>query len=770
MALTLTLRPTPLRPTTLALALAAAFTHAAWAEEAPPAAPQNVTGQTTLTADEVSGQMDIEIKARGNVVVTKDDQTVKADWADYQQSQDHVKAGDQIEVTQQGSKVTGHELDYTLSSRVGQTDHASFFTQGNKGTVHGTAELLQFRGKDEYLLTRTRANTCSVGDDSWYLNARLLDLDYIRNVGTARDATLEFQGVPILYTPWIDFPLTTSRKSGLLTPTIKTGSNGFELVTPYYFNLAPNYDATLYPRLITRRGLMMGGEFRYLMPDYSGSIFTEQLPYDRTTGTNRYSWAVQHKQQLAPSLDFNAVVNYVSDDNYFKDFSSRVGIASNVNLERSATFNYSKNWDGGGLSSMLRVQRYQTLEDPLTPVDQPYGRLPQLTLNAQQGLPEHFSAQVATELTRFAHGVLTDTSHIQPDGSRLVAYPSVSWNYERPWGFLRTKLGVHYTEYQLDNESIGTVSPGAQVITGGGKTRTLPIFSADSGLTFERQSGLFGQSLTQTLEPRLYYVLIPTRDQSMLPNYDTSENDVGFAQLFTENRFSGQDRINGANQLTAAITNRFIDNGNGLERLRVAIGQRYYFRRQDIDLSGNLIERQVNGSDLLFSAGGDLTRAWRFDSNYQYSEQDKKTKVYDLGLRFNPAAGKTLSAHYRYGLGEDFDESGNAATLHQIDLAAQWPLTSRLYLLARENYSLRDNKTLESLAGIEYNSGCWSLRLVGQRYVTDLTNTKSAFFVQLEFKDLGNVGNDPRDTLRLSIPGYSPTSGYNQNTMKPSTL
>jgi LPS-assembly protein len=611
-----------------------------------------------------------------------------------------------------------------------------------------------------------------VGDDSWYLNARLLDLDYTRNVGTARDATLEFQGVPILYTPWIDFPLTSSRKSGLLTPTIKTGSNGFELVTPYYFNLAPNYDATLYPRLISRRGLMMGGEFRYLMPDYSGSLFTEQLPYDRTTGTNRYSWAVQHQQKLAPSLDFNAVVNYVSDDNYFKDFSSRVGIASNVNLERSATFNYSKGWDGGGLNSMLRVQRYQTLQDPLSPTDQPYGRLPQLTLSAQQSLPSYFSTQVYTELTRFAHGNLISSQPmlVQPDGSRFVAYPSVSWNYDRPWGFLRSKFGVHYTEYQLDNEQVGTVTTGSQVITGGGKTRTLPIFSVDSGLTFERPSGLFGQDLTQTLEPRLYYVLIPTRDQSNLPLYDTSENDVGFAQLFTENRFSGQDRINGANQLTAAVTNRFIDNGNGLERLRVAVGQRFYFRRQDIDLSGKLIERQVNGSDLLFSAGGDITRAWRFDSSYQYSEQDKKTKVYDLGLRFNPAAGKVISAHYRYGLGEDFDTNGNTATLHQIDLAAQWPLTSKLYLLARENYSLRDNKTLESLAGIEYNSGCWSLRLVGQRYVTDLINTKSAFFVQLEFKDLGNIGNDPRDTLRLSIPGYSSTTGYSQNTMKPSTL
>lgn len=734
--------------------MAAVFAVPAYADTRPAAAV--TPGQTTLNADDVSGQMDTEIKARGKVVITKDDQTVKADWLDYLQAQERVKAGDHIEVTQDGSIVTGHQLDYHLDSRTGQTDQATFFAQGKQSHLRGTSAMVEFRGQDQYRLIKSSANTCAVGDDSWYLKSRILDVDYTRNVGVAHDATLEFQGVPIFYAPWFDFPLDNNRKSGFLTPTFKTGSNGFELVVPYYLDLAPNYDLTLYPHLISRRGVMLGGEFRYLQPDYQGSIFTEQLPDDHVAGRSRYAWNATHDQKLAQGLNFHYEFNYVSDNNYFKDFSDREGIASNVNLNREASLFYKKDWDSGGMNAGIKVQRYQTLQDPLTPVDHPYARLPQLTFNTWQGLPYSFSAQLNSELTRFAHGDLISSQPklVQPDGARLVVYPTLTWNFERSWGFLRPKIGLHYTEYQLDTNNVANAPVGTMVINGSNKERILPIFSTDTGLTFERQVNLFNNALTQTLEPRLFYVLIPTKKQNDLPNYDTSENDFNFAQMFTENRFSGQDRINGANQLTAALTSRFLDNDNGLERLRVAIGQRYYFRKADIDLTGALIQRQSNGSDLLLSAGGDITRAWRLDSSYQYDQQLRKTKVYDTALRFNPAPGKAASLHYRYGLNEDVNAAGKTA-LRQIDLATQWPIARNWYLLARENYSLRDKKPLEQLAGIEYNGGCWSLRMIGQRYVTDLTNTKNAIFVQLELKDLGNIGNDPSDMLRLAIPGYS---------------
>jgi LPS-assembly protein len=752
----------PLKPTPLVLALATVFTAPAYADTEPAAEP--TPGQITLSADDVSGQMDTEIKAKGNVVVTKDDQTVKADWLDYLQAESRVKGGDHIEVAQKGSVVTGHLLDYRLDTRTGQVDQATFFAQGEKSHLRGTSDRVEFRGKDRYRLVHTSANTCAVGDDSWYLNARILDVDYTRNVGEARDATLDFMGVPIFYTPWFDFPLNGNRKSGFLTPTFKTGSNGFEVVTPYYFNLAPNYDATLYPHLISRRGVMLGGEFRYLQPNYQGSIFTEQMPHDNVAGRSRYAWNARHEQKLTPNLDFKYEFNYASDDNYFKDFSDRVGIASNVNLNREASLFYQKGWDGGALNAGVRVQRYQTLQDPLSPVDEPYARLPQLTFNAWQKLPYGFSAQFNSELTRFARGNLLSrqATTIQPDGSRLVANPQLTWNFERSWGFIRPKLGLHYTEYQLDDLTAAqrqNITSSTIVVDGNTLSRTLPIFSTDAGLTFERELQLFHTSLTQTLEPRLFYVRIPTRRQDNLPNYDTSENDFNFAQLFTENRFSGQDRINGANQLTAALTTRFLDHDNGLERLRVAVGQRYYIGKQDIDLTGQLTERSSN-SDLLFTAGGDITNAWRLDSSYQYDQQLRKTKIYDVALRYNPQPGKTVGLRYRYGLNEDLELSPTTlttspATLRQVDLAAQWPIARDWYLLARQNYSLRDKKSLEQLAGIEYNGGCWRLRVVGQRYVTDLTNTKNAFFVQLELKDLGNIGNDPANTLRLAIPGYS---------------
>ncbi|RXZ44552.1 LPS-assembly protein LptD [Crenobacter cavernae] len=730
------LTPSLLRPSPLAVALAAAFALPAYAEGPAPAAP----GQTVIDADRIDGQMEGRIQARGNVVVRRDDQTVKADWLDYFQSENRLKAGDQVEFTEGNSRISGHALDYKLDTREGEASDATFAGQGADGrTLRGDGEKIEFRGRDRYRLKQARANTCEPGDDSWYLKAGTLDIDYTRNVGVARNAWLDFQGVPILYTPWIDFPLDGGRKSGVLAPTFKTGSDGFEVSLPYYFNLAPNYDLTLTPRWVSNRGAMLGAEFRYLQPDYSGTLSTEQMPDDKKANDSRYAWRAKHGQKLGAGFSFGYDANYVSDDRYFKDFGDRVDIASNVNLPRDAWLNYGTGWQGGAASGQLRVLRYQTLQDPLAPVTPPYALLPRLSGNATQSLPAGFSANLFAEFTRFTHPTLQE-------GNRLVAYPSVSWALERPWGFVRPKFGMHATEYDLD--------PFAGQ-NGGKRSRTLPIFSTDAGLYFDRETSFFGREHTQTLEPRLYYVNIPTRAQNDLPNFDSAEKDFSFAQLFTENRFSGQDRINGANALTVAFSSRYLDDESGLERLRMEIGQRYYFRKEDISLSGSTQDLENSGSDIVATVGGEITDAWRADATYQYNQQLGKTERYEWAARYSPEAGKTVSLRYRYGRDEDIGFGGIRAPMRQIDIAAQWPIAKKWYVVARENYSLIDNTSLEQLAGVEYNDGCWTARVVGQRYVTDLTNTKNAVFLQLELKDMGGIGSNPIDTLRLAIPGYS---------------
>ncbi|POZ63284.1 LPS-assembly protein LptD [Chromobacterium alticapitis] len=747
------------KPTPLALALAAAFALNAQAVRADASAPialptpKTQAGQTTVTADHIDGETDVVLHAKGNVVVTRDDQKMESDWLDYYQAKNHAKAGDHFRLSRGQDVITGTTLDYSMDDYTG-TGMDPVFSMARQPaakpapgakpvTMRGDGSQVDFQGQNQYRVYGSRMTTCDPGDDAWYLHSSSTDLDYVRGVGVARNAWMQFYGVPILYTPWLDFPLNGNRKSGFLMPTFKTGSAGTELSVPYYWNIAPNYDATITPHFNTKHGNMLSGEFRYLQPDYSGSIYTEQLPNDKVTDTARHAWSVSHTQNFGHGLTFGLNYNAVSDRNYFTDFGDQVAIASNVNLDQEASLNYALGWSGGSGNVALRAQHYQNLTINPVPTDIPYARMPQLSFIANQSLPAGFSANLITDLTRFDHPSLQT-------GDRFIAYPSVSWNFDRSWGFIRPKVGVNVTEYNLNAYHSNTTNQSSPQQT---ITRTLPIFSTDAGLYFDRDTEFLGKDHLMTLEPRLFYVSIPNKDQSNIPLFDTSVNDVNFAQLFTENRYSGYDRINGADQLTTALTSRFIDQTNGLERLRLAVGKRFYFKN-DITQDNN-----QPSSDLLLSAAGDLSRDWRFDSSYQYNQQLGKTERYNAQLRYSPAAGKIASVRYRYGRYEQLDNTSIYGPMRQVDVAAQWPVARRWYAIGRYNYSLIERKPIERLAGFEYNDGCWSARMYSQRYVTDPQTTKNAWFFQLELRGLGALGNGSvQDTLRLAIPGYTKTN------------
>jgi len=769
----------------MTLALAAAFSvSVAHADETAPIAlpvPPAAQGQTQVTANHMDGQMQNQLQANGDVVVIRDDQTLEADWLDYYQQQNRVKAGNHFRLTREKDVVTGTTLDYWLDEHTGNAQQASF-QMGSPDTQNkplnsssssdlpprkshslaqegvafrGDGSQLYFNGPNQYRLYNSRINSCVVGDDSWYLKSSTVDLDYATHIGVARDAHLEFQGVPILYTPWIDFPLDGSRKSGFLAPTFGGGSNGLQFSVPYYFNLAPNYDATLTPTVMEKRGTMLAGEFRYLEPNYSGSIYTEQLPRDQQTGTDRYVWDITHKQTLLPGLTFGYDFNYASDPNYFTDFGDRLVSADNVNLVRQFWSTYATNWQGGNISSTFRIQRYQTLEDPIIPTDQPYARLPDLNLIANQQLPNGFSFNFQGDLTRFSHPTLQS-------GDRFVAYPSVTWSlFDSSWGYIKPKVGFNYTSYQL-NALNGTDTPSSTI------TRSLPIFSTDSGMYFERDMKLQGQDYLQTLEPRLFYVYIPAKDQSNIPNFDSSENDMDFAQLFAENRFSGWDRINAANQITTALTSRLISSESGMERLRLMLGQRYYFKNEDMSLYGDQITLQDDNKSLLAGVGGELSKNLNLDSTYEYNEDQNKTQRFNMVLRYSPEAGKAISLRYQFDSYAQVGDTTQYGPQRMIDVGIQWPIARQWYAVARENYSLIDNKPLEHLLGVEYNDGCWALRVVMRRdssmatTITPETSSTGIFF-QLEFRGLGGLGSNPTSELKLAIPGYTNISDIQQH-------
>jgi LPS-assembly protein len=689
-------------------------------------------GAVFISADQISGSNEQQINALGDVELRRNNGVLTANEVHYQAETDTVQAAGSVVLKQQGLTLTGPALELQMSTQVGSMtqpvftlDNTAVATQfsAQQLSPRGNADVLNFAGEDQYRLNNAAYTTCPVGNDDWYLRVKELDIDNTRQLGIAHGAIIEFKGVPILYAPWLDFALDNRRKSGLLAPTFGTTSkSGTEFSMPYYWNIAPNYDATITPRLMTKRGAMLNSEFRYLGDTYRGILDGDFLS-DTQTSTNRWRFFGTHDQVFAPGVTGHFVYQRVSDDAYFRDLSSQVSSTSLTNLNQEAVLSYQSDW----WRAAVRVQQYQTLQDPNAPVIPPYKRLPQLTWQGALSTDSGLDFNVNTELTHFDHPTLVT-------GNRLVAYPSVAMPLVNNFGFITPKVGVNFTQYGLNSTA---TTPAENT------SRTLPIMSVDSGVYFDRNVEWFGGKYQQTLEPRAYYVYIPYQDQSALPNFDSAQMDLNYSQLFTENRFIGNDRINNANQLTLAMTSRVLDSETGLERIRFAVGQRLYFTPQKVSLNG--VTTNDTSSDLLASLGGQINQAWRAEAAMQYNTQLNQTVRNSFTASYRPAPGKVMNFSYRTISGE----------INQIDLSAQWPIAPRWYGMARYNYSLLDKRVVEGLAGLEYNGGCWAARGVFQTIATAANTTSTSFFIQLELNGLGRLGSNPLDALKLSVPGYT---------------
>ena len=727
-------------PSLLAAALMSAF--AAQADEGvnlklAPALASGPSGEVPeirpvfLRAREIEGTGEREVHARGDVEARRGRDAVAGDTIDYDRETDVLLVTGNVRLSQEGFEATGSTLRLKLSDRTGFIDDASYRLQQPAG--RGTASHIEFQGEDKYRLTDAIYTTCPADAQDWAIHVKDLELDHVVDKGVARHAYVEFMGVPFLYTPWMDFPLSSRRKSGFLTPSFGTTErSGAEVLAPYYFNIAPNRDATLMPRYMSRRGLQVGGEFRYLGPAYNGDVTLEFLD-DRETQKERYNLLLRHKQDFGGGLKGNVDFQSVSDDTYFTDLTTRIATTSQTNLLREATLSYEpSDW----WRAMLRIQRYQTLQDPLTPVVPPYHRVPQLTLTGERQFGSHVNANLFSEVVNFDHPTLAN-------GTRLTAYPSVAFPVVTSFAYFTPKIGVHATRYLLDRST--TTSPDT--------TRTLPIFSLDSGVTLERPWEFSGKSFTQTLEPRAYYVYIPHKDQSLIPNFDSAELDLSYAQIFTENQFSGGDRINDANQLTLALTSRLMEPDTGRERLRATVGQRLYLSAQRVTLPG-AAPRTSSSTDLLALLSGQVTSSLRLDGGWQFNTDVDSTIKSSIAMQYRPSPAQVLNLSYRFARG----------SFEQVDVSTQWPISSRLYGLFRWQYSARDDRTLEALGGLEYNGGCWALRTVVQHIATLTDQTSNAFFIQLELNGVSRLGVSPLEALRQSIPGYART---NENAKNP---
>lgn len=675
-----------------------------------------------LEADDLAGKKENQIEATGNAILRKRGQSIRADRLLYFQDTQDLDAQGSVVVEQDGNTMSGPRLMLNLDTSIGTMEQPVYHLIENNG--RGSAEVMHFQDRQHYTLDKATYTTCPADDQDWVLKMDRLEIDRETQIGTAHHASVEFMGTPILYSPWMDFPLGDQRKSGFLSPVFgSTSKGGSELTLPYYWNIAPNRDATIAPRVMTKRGVLFNNEFRYLEPGYRGELHVDVLPNDALANRSRGRFALKHNQALAGNLSGYVNFNRVSDDAYNRDMADAVSATSQINLEQEGGVAYIADWG----NATARVQTFQTLQDPAARIVVPYARLPQLTISTQQNIAD---ANLALS------GEYVDFSHpTKLNGQRLVLYPNVSYPLSSdPAFYLTPKVGLHSTHYAMGARNVAALPDSS---------RTLPIFSVDSGVAFERDWNLFGNDYLHTLEPRAFYVYVPYRDQAQLPNFDSAQAAFSFTQMFTENRFFGNDRVGDANQVTLAMTSRLLNPDDGIERLKVTLGERFSFSAPRVNLVAPAVS--TNRSDVLLGVAGQITVAWSLDSEFQFDPNQSHTQRYNIAARYRPEAGKALNLGYRFQRNK----------LRQADVSTQWPLSGRWHAVGRWNYSFQDKRLLEAIAGLEYNQSCWTLRLVAQRFATATQQTNTGFFVQLELNELVKVGSDPLSLLKLSVPGYT---------------
>lgn len=584
--------------------------------------------------------------------------------------------------------------------------------------VRGDASKIVFDGPDRTLLSEVRLTSCEPGQDDWFLKAREIELDTAEDLATVRGVTLTFYDVPILYLPYLSFSISEQRKSGFLLPHVGYKTKlGLFVSEPYYFNLAPNYDATLTPRVMTQRGLMLSGEYRYLGPSSTAYVTADALPGDRLDGEDRYAATVRYQNTLTPLWSANVDLRGVSDKIFLDDFGPTARIATETHLPQSAELGYR----GALWRFDARLAGYQTVDRTIPLPERPYQRLPQLALSAAPSAgPNKPRWQLDAEAAYF-------TRDSSLTGSRLNVTPAVSLPLSTSYGFLTPKAGARHIAYSLSEETASGSGTAPSVTSG--------FFSLDSGLFFDRNAS-WG---TQTLEPRVYYLHVPRRDQSTLPNFDTGIADFSFVSLFRDNRFVGGDRIGDTRQLTAAVTTRFLDRDSGAERLRLSLGEIYYLRDREVSLGAG--SDSTATSDLAAEAVAWLANNWHASLGVQYDEAADELKKGGLYVQYHPAPNRIINAGWRFIR----DQVG------QTDVSLEWPAGGRWTYRARWIFSSREDRNVDSYGGLEYNACCWALRVFATRRYSDLRGQVNGIEFQLELGGISRLGHVPESPLSQGL-------------------
>lgn len=662
----------------------------------------------------------------GNTSLQRLDQLLRADNLGFNADTTAYDAQGNVRYQERGMLFSASSMQGTTNPKYGVADNVRYQLLTSRG--NGTASKATMLDEDRNTLDNVTYSTCDIHNRVWEIEAASLAMDRDAGVGRAHNVTMRLKGVPFLWLPYLRFPIDDRRQSGFLYPSFGSrGNAGFMFSIPYYWNIAPNYDATFTPAWYADRGGMLGVQFRYLTSTSKGALDLDYMPHDRVADRDRGYLTFVDQTALPWNMRWDTSIKHATDKEWFQDFGSNRTTATVTLLSSSSYVHGSSDWWNGGVGA----DWYQIVSPGISDLSAPYRRLPRLYFNADRpiGAPGGPEWGVNAEAVRF----------VKPDaigGERFDIYPFVAWPLQGAAWFFRPELGVRYTDYNLP-----------QPVAVGGPThpsRTTPILSLDAGLVFERDAHLFGSDYIQTLEPRAYYLRVPYRNQDDLPLFDTQTLTFDFWQLFTTNTFSGADRQMNANDLSLALTTRFLDQ-NGVEKLSASIGQIHYFEPQKVTLGPNVPVTDYSGSNYVANLTVSLSENWRVAATQQWNPNTDRTDVSMVGLQRRLWGTGIVNLAYRYRRGQ----------LEQANISAEIPVGDAWKLVGGYTYSMPDKLAIDAFAGLEWNSCCTAVRLLARHYVYNYQgDSDNAIMLEIQFKGLGSWGQSTGSFLQNAILGY----------------
>ncbi|WP_076407445.1 LPS assembly protein LptD [Shewanella sp. UCD-KL12] len=691
-----------------------------------------------ILSDRSEAQMGRQAKFNGDVSFTQGGRHIAADEAILDQQSERLDANGNLVFQDQMFTITADSLVAQMRTNSATLSGAQYWLHGQQ--IHGDAEKLEITPDNNLHLTKTNFTTCPPGDNSWLLEAEKIKIDSKEEWGELWNAKLKIGDIPVFYIPYMTIPVSDKRKSGFLFPTFSTSTtNGVEVATPYYWNIAPEYDLTFTPHYMSARGMFLKTDFRYLAGEsQQGQLNVEYLADDNMLdkSPNRYLYHWEH--QGAINENWRVLANYtdVSDNNYFNDLDSDVLRATDNQLSRVGEISYfESNWDFSA-----RVQDIKVLGED----EKPYQVMPQLNLNYRApNLWNGIDFDLMSEVTNFRH-----QENEFSTATRVHLEPSISYPIHGPAGSFTSEVKLLQTNYWQDDQGyVGNEHLDSQV------NRTLPQVRLHGQINFER----YTENYRQTLEPQFQYLYVGYEDQSNIGIYDTAQLQEDYYGLFRERRFSGLDRIADANQMTLGLTTRLFDDHN-VEKLKFSLGQIFYFNDSRVGISDPSMPEQTftqeNTSNSVLAAelNAQLYKDWYMSGSIQYDTKQSENKKSEVTLDFRPGANKLLQFSYRYVpdlLNTNTNESVN---ISQTGMRGAWPINDSLYLVGNWYYDLNESRSVETYAGFQYESCCWALRLsyhyrIKTNYDDDYNPTldnrelfESGVYLNFVIKGLGGSG------------------------------